>query len=235
MTDKSEKELLVLFRSVELVIGRLAREAHAGWPRIKAEEFFSVGKLAALAKANDYDPSRGPFAAFVYRHVGGAMHDHARLEYRETNRQTRAVQDEWRRGPPKTDQGAKSARDAMAEIDMTPEQAKENAAQEARLHVRRMVEVALMVPNTPVDPETLYIEQDEARAAVDIVNEALASFSDQQHDAFRLHRIEGLKQDVVATQLGISVATVRRYVEAVVEVLDAAFEKAGIEPPKQRR
>lgn len=235
MTEKSEKELLVLFRSVELMIGRLAREANASWPRIKTEEFFSIGKVAALARAEHYDPARGSFEAFVYHHVAGAMDDYARLEYRETNRQMRAVHDEWRRGPPKPAKGAASPRDRWAEIDMTPEQATENAAQEARLHARRMAEVALMVPNTPVDPETIYIEHDEARAAVDIVNEVLASFSDQQRNAFRLHRIEGLEQAVVADRLEISVATVRRYVEAVVEALDAAFEKAGIEPPKKRR
>ncbi|MFO0611893.1 MAG: sigma-70 family RNA polymerase sigma factor [Polyangiaceae bacterium] len=234
MTAKSPADIAVLFRSAEHVVARVARETALEWPQLQYADLYSVGKVAAISKAETYDPARGPFAAFVFRHVAGAMHDYVRLERRERDEVIHGVRDEWRRGDPEEDSSQASA-DGWASIDETPEQATANAVQEHRLRAQRMAETALMVPHAPVDPEALYLEDEGGRVAVETMNAVLAGFSDVQRDAFRLHRIEGREQTEVAERLGISVATVRRHVDAVVEALRAGFEKAGIEVPRKRK
>lgn len=181
-----------------------------------------------MEAAHRYDPTRGPFPAFAFRSVAGAMHDFARLETRELSRELKVVQDEWARASAPAD--AKAERDALwGAMDQSPEEAKASAIREQRLRVERMVAVALLYQQQPIDPEALFLEAEDERRAAAAMNAALAKFTPMQRETFLLYRTESLTLDAVAERLRISKSSVRRYVEDVEAGLKEGLVAAEIE------
>lgn len=224
MRELTPQQIEVHLRSVEPLVSRYVKLHARGW-KSHEPDLRAVGNEAAIRAARDHDPSTGvPFPAFAQRWIAGAMLAYVLREQREKDPQETAVRGAHYSEP---------YRRPVAAFDLwdvtDPKARTVLAAREQRLRVQRLAAAALMATDAPIDPEAMFLEREEIAHAVNTLNKVLASFVSAQRDAFRMHFIQGIEQEDVATRLGVSSRTVLRYLRAVEEGLKQGLVEAGIE------
>lgn len=225
MREKTQKELDVFVRSVAPMIDRYANLHARGWKKSHLPDLVNLGNEAAIRFARGFDADRGiPFAGAVQPFIAGTMLAYVTRESRERNAMILAARTAHYGQP-----YSRPTTEWDAWDDAGPKERTARAAREARLQVQRLAAAALMASDAPIHPEDIYLEREEIQHAVDTLNAVLASFTSEHRTAFRLHMIQGLSQEEVATRLRVSSRTVLRYLRAVEEGLRRGLVEAGIE------
>jgi RNA polymerase sigma factor (sigma-70 family) len=170
--------------------------------------------LAIAAAAKQYDPSRGPFAVFAWKHAMGAMMDLVQSETRQ-RAVRRAIQE-----------AACSAQREGSMLDPTAPSARTQLASEVQRAIVSLVLEAATAQENSLESD---IVEHERRADV---HAALATLDDEAKMILRGHYVDGRTLRDLANVARCSFATIRRRHR---RALDDMGEKLGRAEPTHSR
>jgi RNA polymerase sigma factor (sigma-70 family) len=191
------------------------------WPRCRYDDFYSEGLEGARRAALGWNRERAPYPAYAKPFIVGRMQDHANSLSRCFDLRVQAAHRAVVSDAP-TDL------EREAEMEDTPEEARQRLVREARAKAAHMA-VAWFAAGDAPSAESLAIDREEADKSAAVLREAYAAIAADERRALWLQRVERRTLTEIARELAVSSKTVQRLVERAERRLLAAFRSAGVE------
>ena len=195
------------------------------------EDLIQVARLGLIRAVDRYDPSKGPFLAFVVPTIVGSVRRHFRdntwgmhvpRQLKVTHRRVRATIDPLAQRLGR----APTASELAAELDVSREEVIESM--EAAYAYRPLSLDAALPGSSNGESSTLWRHgaEDPLYGSIEdalTVSELVSHLSEREQTILRMRFCEGLPQTAIAAQLGISQVHVSRLLAMILERLRRRF------------
>ena len=210
-----------LVRTASHLVDKIARAIARRGGALDLDELASLGRAGLVEAAQTFDPSFGVnFEGFAWPRVHGAMKNGAKRERAEHRaRMTAAIAASYAYAESQVDEGdpmTDTERDIHARIDASCDG-----------FVAAMA-LGYFTAAARVEGEEAAAERDAHARAVEALREARESLPERDRRLIELHYEEQLDLKEVATRLGFSYISARRYHHAAVQRLGARVRGRGV-------